>query len=312
MGAILSTECWIEDQRCYGKYYIENVDYTPEADNAITALASLLKELDLDNKKIGIEQNYIDYNTFTRLQHSLPDVNFINSHDFVKDLRIIKTAEEINRIRDIVKITKKAYLKAFEFAGEGVSELDSAKALKLSLVKDGADWIWIEMGAGERGGNVNAQPIDYKMKKSEVFRLDLGAMKNGYCADLSRNAVIGPPNDKQEKIHKALLSGYQGIMDEIGPGVSVSHLFKLGMDTVKESFPKYWRYHLGHGVGLSAHEAPHVRSDVKDVLKTGMVLTIELPYYLGKDGGYNIEDVILITKDGYESISTMDRSIHIL
>jgi Xaa-Pro aminopeptidase len=312
MGGILSTDSWIKNRRYYGKYHIEGIEYDVVNEDPVEAIKTILQDLNIANGKIGIEENFLPHKTYVKLDKVLSDAKLLDVNKELLEIRMIKTKDEIKRIKDIVKISEKSYLKALATAGEGVSELEVAKALKTSLIQQDASWTFIEMGAGTRGGLVNSKPTNYRMKKGEVLRLDLGTISKGYCSDISRNATVGPATNKQKKIHNTLLAGHQCMMEEIRPGVKFSEIFKIGLNTVKKTFPNYWRSHLGHGLGVGTHELPNIKLNEKGYFKPGMVFTIELPYYLAKDGGYNIEDALVITEDGFESISEIDRSIYVL
>jgi Xaa-Pro aminopeptidase len=312
LGNTLSSECWVKDHRYYGEYYIEGIDLNVEVEDAIMSIKSILTELGVDNGRIGIDECYTPFKIYKAISNALPQAQLIDSHKFFEHLRVVKTEEEIRRIREVVKISEIAIMKAYETAGEGVTELEVAKALKESLIRYGANWTFIEMSAGKRSGFPNMKPSDYVMKVGDVFRLDLGTVYGGYCSDISRNAVIGKPSQRQRKVHKALLQGLQRMMEEIRPGVEFSKIFRIGQNVVRKTFPQYQRHHLGHGIGLSTHEKPFIKPNGKGFFRPRMVFTLELPYYIAGFGGFNIEDVFIVTEDGCEAISTIDRSLYTL
>lgn len=107
-------------------------------EDAISGIHSILMELEVDDGRIGIEENYIPFKTYKRISNSLPYAKLIDAQEFLAELRIIKTEEEIKRVRKVVKISERALMKAYEAAGVGITELEVEKVLKTSLVKDGA------------------------------------------------------------------------------------------------------------------------------------------------------------------------------
>jgi len=314
IGSILSTDCWIKDRRFYGQYYIENApEQKVVAKGTVEAIDKILKEEGLSRGIVGIEESNISQFLYKHLRKALPQAEFKDADGLLYNLRIIKSSEEVNRIRKAVKVSEKALLKAFEVAGEGADELDVSEALKKTLISEGAEWTFVEMASGFRSGIPNEQPSSYIMKRGDVIRIDFGTKLNGYCSDISRNTVIREAFERHRKIHEALFKGEKAAIETVKPGKKLSDIFKIGQKTIRrEGLQRFTRYNLGHGIGLSTHEPPIISPENDQIVREGMVFTIEVPYYIYNFGGFNIEDVLLATNGGCELLSTLGRELFIL
>ena len=314
IGSILSTGCWVKDLRFYGRYFI---DEAPEqnivAESSVESIIKVFEEEGFNRGVLGIEEGNISHSIFKKLSASLPQIKLRDASELLYQLRMIKSEEEIDRIRRAVKASEKALMDAFHIVREGITELEISKALKRALIDEGAEWTFIELGAGARSGLPNEQPSDYRVKRGDVIRLDFGAVLNGYCSDISRNAVVGEASERVRRIHEALLKGETTAIEAVKPGVKASEIFRIGQETIRRAgLPNFTRYNLGHGIGLSTHEPPLISPENDELIREGMVFTIEVPYYIYNYGGFNMEDVVLVTEDGYELISTLTHELLVL
>lgn len=314
IGSVLSTECWVKDVRFYGRYFI---DEAPEqnivAEDSVESIIKVFEEEGFNKGVLGIEEGNISHFIFKKLSASLPHIKLRDASGLLYQLRMIKSEEEIGRIRRAVNASEKALMKVFHIVREGVTELEISKALKRALIEKGAEWTFIELGAGTRSGLPNEQPSNYKVKRGDVIRLDFGAALNGYCSDISRNVVVGEASKKVRLIHEALLKGETAAIEAVKPEVKASEIFRIGQETIRRAgLPNFTRYTLGHGIGLSTHEPPLISPENDELIREGMVFTIEVPYYIYNYGGFNLEDVVLVTEDGYELISTLTHELLVL
>ena len=153
-----------------------------------------------------------------------------------------------------------------------------------------------------------------KLKKGEMLLLDIGARQGGYAADITRTYAFGKTTKRQQAVHEAVRGAQEQIIDLLRPGLPVEEYFDT-VDTVMQDalidlrlirdrddpkYRKYFPHSIGHGLGIDVHDA----LGKPDVLKPGMVLTVEPGIYIPEEGiGVRIEDDILITEDGYTNLS---------
>ena len=313
-SATLRTDTWIKDQRFFGTYYVDgSTGPDVEAHAPLEALSKILREAGFDRGTIGIEDNYMPVRVYDALRQALPKAAFVGASDILKETRLIKTEDEIARLRRAVTVSETALVNAYEAVGEGISELEIATVLRRSLADDSARDMFIEFGAGPRSWLRDPAPSEYRLTRGDSVHIDLGIWCDGYCSDISRNAVLGAPSDEQRKAAGAVLAGQQRALEAVRPGVEMREVFEIADRTVRESgFPNFSRHNMGHSIGLEVHEDPYITATTDRVLEPRMVISVEIPFHIAGVGGFNVEDIVLVTDDGYDYMSTLDRDLYIL
>ncbi|MEM1574117.1 MAG: Xaa-Pro peptidase family protein [Candidatus Methanomethylicaceae archaeon] len=294
---------YVDPTTVWDPYYIKGLENAEIIPNPIEAFIKVVNELKL-NGKIAIEMDYLSSSIINSLSKKLPNINFVDSSKIFRELRSVKSSEELKRLRKAYEATEKGIETLLEVAREGTTEEEVANEVKISVIKAGADPIFILLGGGKRGGYNICWPSKYKLKKGDVIRLDMGVVYKGYCSDASRSIIIGKPTEKIKKILSTNIKAVENVIKAMEPGVKLGKLFEIAINTWKESgFPDYRRgTYVGHGVGINDHEYPDIRPNSEIILKPGMVMAIEVPLYDINLGGFSVEDTVVIKKDGYEYI----------
>ena len=324
---------WIKDVRCYGVFYIEHYEKeslklsdsevrlaelmkkVKRGKSALDLLVDVLVEKGLDKKKIGIDEIGIDYNTWLYLKNSLPNAQLKPAFNIFKEIRMIKTSDEVELLRKAAEISQKAVETMLESVREGVSELELAQIVEEVIVKEGGRVFATVIGCGTRSAFPNALPSSYRVKKGDIIRYDGGCTYNDYYSDIAKTAVLGEASEKIKKYFKAIAIGTEEALNAIKPGIKASEVFRIAVEAVrKNGIPHYKRHHCGHGIGIECYDKPIIRPTDETVLEPGMVINIETPYYEIGLGGLQVEVTILVTESGYELLTpkTFDRELLIV
>jgi Xaa-Pro aminopeptidase len=322
---------WIKDLRCYGTFYIEPqssktkslmeseerltklIKETETEKTAVDALIKILKDRGLDSKTIEIDEGGVTCTMWNELQNKLPAAQIKHGASTFKEIRMVKTAEEIERLKKAAEISEKSLHAALENVKEGVSEADLAREFEVSVVKDGGKPFFTVFGLGSRSAFPNAVPSLYKLKKGDIVRFDGGCVYKNYSSDIALSAVFGQPTEKHKKYYNAIVRGTLEAINSVRPGVKASDLFNIALETTRKTgIPHYRRHHCGHGIGIEAYDLPIVRPTDTTSLEEGMVLNIETPYYEIGFGGLQIEETILVTDKGYKYLTTPIEELLIL
>lgn len=308
---------WIKDIRYYATgMYIErpsNAEVEIFAPSAFDALLKVLEGKGLSKGALAIEKDFISTSLYEKLIAKLPEATFVNAGGIFTELRKIKSDKEIKKIKIATKANEAALKAAIDKIGEGVTEKEILKEYKMILLREGCDWFSATtIGGGANGGEPYNFASEYKLKRSDIVRFDVVPAYEGYCSDISRVASLGEPPERAKKIYETLQKAEQRVIDSMEPDVKISELFHLGMEIVRKAgYSNYTRGNIGHSIGLEVHELPVMGPGTKEELKPGMVLAVELPYYIIGFAGFNIEDDVLITKDGHKVLSTLSNEMFI-
>lgn len=182
------------------------------------------------------------------------------------------------------------------------------------MMKEGADipGTVAICGGPESYEQESHTPADNIIQSGSVLFIDGGCIYNEYWSDMSRMAVLGKPSDKQVKMHKLFREATERHIEMVRPGVKASDIAKACKKFIRDAGLTSWGVgRMGHGIGLNFTEPPSVMLTDDTPLEEGMVLTIEpgtiLPY-----GIFCLEEVIAVTDDGFEVLSTANKDLKII
>lgn len=305
---------WIKDQRTYstGVYIVRPAGKLKDYGTTATeALITTLKEV-RNHKRIAVEKDRMSVSLLEILEKSLPNTKIIDGSPLFRQLRMIKTPEEIRRFREATRICCKVISKVVDSIEKGVSEKDLVTLLQTTILREGGDsWHQTTIAIGpENGPNIYNQPSDRKVADGDVIRVDVGCVFDGYTADLARTIVFGRVPEEAREIYGAVKSACDQGIAAMKPGVKTSDIHKIIRDVVRQRYDvHYTRGNVGHGVGVELYDEPMVTEENSQQLMPGMTMSIEAPYHKFGLGGLIVEDSILITEDGHEVVSDINRGL---
>jgi len=242
--------------------------------------------------------------------------------DAVSSLRMIKTNEEIEKIRAASQLAEAVLadlldstLRAPGSAG-ALSERELAARFEYEFKRRGAEGAAFDTIAlfGSRTSLVHGQPSDRPLEKGDIVLLDLGCRKAGYCSDLTRTYAYGTmPDAWFREIYEVTLTAQKAALNTLKAGIRCREVDAVARTIIHEAgYGDYFGHGLGHGVGIEVHEEPRLNAESQAVLEHGMVVTIEPGIYLPERGGVRIEDLVLVTKEGREVLSSAPKELEVL
>lgn len=227
-------------------------------------------------------------------------------------LRMVKTAEELDKIRRAEELGCKAFEYILDFIKPGIREKDIALELEYFMKKHGAEGLSFDTIAisGARTSLPHGVPTDKKVQKGDFVTLDFGCIVDGYCSDMTRTVVVGKATDEQKKLYNTVKIAQQKGLDAICQGVKGCDADKAARDYIAAAgYGGYFRHSLGHGVGLLVHELPNLSPRSEIVLTENMVISCEPGIYIPGFGGVRIEDLVRVTRDGCENLSSATKEL---
>lgn len=293
-----------------GRYAARAATMVQEADVAIydNKLTDLLPDAlqAASIKRLGIESTTMTVAERSDLSGSLEAVELVPVARVVEDGRRTKEPEEVERIREAIRITDEVFSVLAQRLAPGATEREVAFEIEIELRKRGAEAISFEpiVGSGPLSAHIHHTPSDRPLEKGDLVLMDFGCKFEGYCSDMTRTVVLGSASDEQRELYELVLRAQLAGEDAIASGVGGVDADRAARDVIEaagrgESFG----HGLGHGVGLDIHEDPRLRRFSTDVLRAGDVVTVEPGSYTIDWGGVRIEDVVLVTEDGCEVIT---------
>lgn len=266
-------------------------------------------------KEVGIEQVTLPVNDYLEIKEHLSDVELSPIDEQMFDLRMIKDDKEIGYLRKAVAICDKAFEQILNYIRPGVSEKDIGMELEFAMRRAGAESIKANhvIASGERASLPHGQATDRIVKVGDFVKMDFGARVNGYYSDFTRTVVLGDPSKRQREIYDIVRTAQEASLKAIGPGITCSEMDEIGRSIIREAgYGDNFGHSLGHSIGLAVHEKPAMRKTDETVLQPGMIITVEPGIYIPGFGGVRIEDLIVITENGYENFTHATKDLQVL
>lgn len=260
--------------------------------------------------RVGFEADHLTVSELEGLrahwQANGSPTTLVSTQGLIEGLRLVKTDEEIAQIREAQAIADAAFAAVRPGIVAGVREDQVAGQLEAFMRERGAGSAFdITVASGPRGAMPHGTASARIIGNDELVTIDFGAKVNGYHSDMTRTVAVGNPSEELRRLYRAVLEAEEAAVQAIRPGAKCSDLDKVSRDIlVSHGLGEYFAHSLGHGVGLAIHEGPGLRGTSPEVLEAGMVVTAEPGVYLPGVGGVRIEDLILVTPDGYEVLSS--------
>lgn len=271
-------------------------------------LSEILQKLKV--KKLGVEESDLkvsEYKTIKKVHKNLTDFKF-HTH------RSIKTQEEIKLIKKACEIGDKTFEYIKTKIKAGMTEKQLMFYLETFIREQGFEPSFKTIVAfGENSAVPHHQTGDRKLKSGDFILLDFGVKFKNYCSDMTRTLIFGKPSEKQKKIHEtvkvAQQKAFEYLKANFKKGVKGSELDAIARNHILESGYPTIPHSLGHGIGIEVHEHPYLGINSEEVLKEGMVFSIEPGIYLPELGGVRIEDLYVIEKTGVKQLTASHKAL---
>jgi Xaa-Pro aminopeptidase len=265
-------------------------------------LGDILKDCGVS--QLGFEST-VTYGTYERWKDALPGVNFVAAPDLVKQLRMVKSADEIAKIQDACALADETMKHVMGLIQAGVTEMDVNLGLEFFIRRHGAGLAFEPIVvSGPNSARPHGKATERILQPGDFVTIDLGANLNGYNSDITRTFVVGPATDRHREIYDQVLKALLECTQMLVPGARCddvdSHARKI-LD--EKGFAKYFGHGLGHGLGRAVHDFGRLGQGSTDVCEPGQVWTVEPGVYIEGFGGVRIEDDVVVT-DGAPKVLT--------
>jgi Xaa-Pro aminopeptidase len=267
----------------------------------------------LEGRRVGVEPGRMRVLELRLLEAAAETAQYLSAEECLADLRMRKDQSEIEAMRKAAKIAQLALKETLPKVKAGISEHDLAAELTTQLLRAGSD---VELpfapiiSSGPSGANPHVVPSERRLGNGDLLVIDWGAGYKGYFSDITRTFAIGEVEAEFKHIAAIVREANQAGRAAVRPGGTAHAVDQAARDVIeKAGYGSFFTHRTGHGLGMEAHEAPYMRAGNRQVLEAGMTFTIEPGIYLPDRGGVRIEDDVVVTKDGAESLTDLPREL---
>lgn len=300
-----------------GRYKIQSRSESPGlrihvTKNKIVSIARFIQSRRIRN--IGLEGTRISYEFINQLSKKCPGVEFSTINRSVLDeFRMIKTAEEVDKIRAAAHLASSACIEIVAAGLRGKTESEVGAELETLFRKRGASGPSFAtiVASGLRSALPHGSATGKIINSGDLVIIDYGCKLSGYCSDETVTCIVDKaPGDGQQKMYQAVKDAHDRAIEALKPGIQARDVDKIARDTISQAgYGRYFVHSLGHGVGMEVHEAPYLSPRSADRLESGMVFTIEPGVYVEEVGGIRLESLVHLKETGPEILSLCPKDL---
>jgi Xaa-Pro aminopeptidase len=267
------------------------------------AVARALDALDVRSGRVGVDEAGVPPPSWTALIARLAPREVLPAFDHLLAARRVKAPYELECLERALHITEEALNSVIQVLKPGFTEREAVRLYETEVLKRGAETYPAIVAFGERSAVPAPWPTDRALRSSDLVRFDLGCVFKGYWASLARTAVMGTPDERQQRVTEAVEAGLKAALDAIRPGVPAARVHQEALEATRAGLPAFRRAHIGHGIGLEPYERPKLSAGIDTPLEAGEVLRVEMPYYEPGWGAAHLLDTVLVTTRGHHVLN---------
>ena len=289
-----------------------------DASGPFDAFAAAFEATGLAGRRIGVEARRIRFLELALFERAGGAPEAVDADPVFAALRMRKDDREVAHMRVAVSIAERALEATLPMVRPGATERHVAARLTIALLEAGSDPelpFSPIVAAGASGANPHAFPTSRILESGDLVTIDWGAAYAGYLSDITRTfALAGAPVAPElERAYDAVLRANEAGRAAARPGATGEAVDRAARSVIEAAgLGAYFLHRTGHGLGLEGHEEPDMKAGDRTVLEPGMTFTVEPGVYLPGVGGVRIEDDVLVTPSGAETLTTLDRALRVL
>lgn len=265
-------------------------------------------------KRLGVEKEFMTCSDYEKLCAKVSS-EFCSADNFIKNIRAVKSAAEVDSIRHAQRIAETALERVLPNIKEGVRECDIAAELVYQMYLNGGEKVSFDpiVVSGRNSSLPHGNPTDKKVAAGDFVTMDFGCKFNGYCSDMTRTVAVGFADEQMKLVYDTVLAAQQAGIDAARAGVPCRDIDAAARNVIERAgFGKFFGHSLGHGVGVEIHEQPYLSPVHSEPLPEGSVVTSEPGIYLPYKFGVRIEDMLYIRADGAENLTAAPKQLMIV
>jgi Xaa-Pro aminopeptidase len=289
-----------------------------ETDDPYAGVAALLAARHIETAVVAVD-NLMWAEKLLAFQRALPDANIRLAGEFVIEMRIRKSPDEVAALRAAGKAIDSVHERMGEWLRPGRTEAAVAADIGDAILAAGHVSVdFTIVGSGPNGASPHHDSSDRVIEPGDPVVVDIGGtMPSGYCSDSTRTYVAGGANDRLPagfaEYYAVLQRAQDAACAHVRPGVTCASVDEAARSVIRDAgFGDFFIHRTGHGIGLQGHEDPYIVAGNERLLEAGMAFSVEPGIYLPGRHGARIEDILVCTDTGAERLNNTSRELTVL
>ena len=277
--------------------------YNQFTQNPADLLADALIEAGAGKGRIGIELDYLPAQDYIQLVKRLPEARFEPCADIFFKTRMLKSDEEIATLRRVGTLSERVIGDVLKEITPGMTEIDVSRRLVDQMIAAGSTNFKYRVGSGANSSITNCGTTSKKIETGDLIRIEVLGDIDNYRSNVTRTAVVGKPTDRQKKIWASLMEARDDCKTMLKPGTAVADVYRNYVRICRSHDIEPTLKFLGHGIGQTIHEEPYLTDTRTIVFEPNITFTMEPLYMIPGEMGFHVEDMYVITKNGYDALT---------
>jgi Xaa-Pro dipeptidase len=272
------------------------------------------EDLGLEGKAIGVEYLSMRVLELRRIEQAAPGCRFMATEPWMPKLRMSKDEAELSDISRAVEIAERAMQRLLRERSirPGRTEQEVASDLRVAMLREGGQGEAFSpiVVSGPNSAMPHAIPTSRMLTDGDLVTIDWGAVYGGYRSDITRTFVLGAPSSEMERMQDAVLAANRAGRSATRPGRPAQEIDRAARRAISRAgYGEFFIHRTGHGLGLETHEPPYIVEGNLELLEAGMTFTVEPGVYVPGLGGIRIEDDVVVTDQGVETLTSLPRDL---
>jgi Xaa-Pro aminopeptidase len=280
-----------------------------ETENPTALIAEVLGGVTSHTLAVG-DRTWVGF--LLRLQEALPGNQWLSATPLLRELRMIKSAEEIAALRAAGAAVDAIFQEILAHPWAGRAEREVGEEIAALMRRGGCEAVdFVIVGSGPNGASPHHANSDCLIQPGDAVVLDFGGpFRDGYYADITRTVVVGPPSAKLRQVYAVVQRAQEAGVHAVHPGVPCQEVDAAARRVIAQAgYGEYFTHRLGHGIGLDDHEEPYMVAGNALPLAPGMTFSVEPGIYLPGQFGVRIEDIVVCTETGAARLNQASREL---
>ena len=297
------TKSWIDEVVTYQEHAVKPID----------GLADALKSHGLEKGRVLIEVGALPTRDGDRLRATLPNLTIADAERVLNRSRMVKTPEEIDRMRKNARIWEKAVVDGLMAVRENEPEEVISRRMITNILSAGADWVPFTIFSTGEHTLLNHWVADGSpVGRGDIMMVDMVGFFGGYYTDSARMAIIGEPSPAQRDAYHRMVTMQKELIKIARPGIAAKNVYQEGVRVAKDLGMNFAGVDVGHSLGIRLHEYPILNPFEEEVLVPNMVMCIEVSQKFEGLGNFHVEDMVVLGADKNEVLTCLSDTSEML